>query len=88
MKKKVLKIKWINVLKLIVLIYCVYMILHDLYIITVQSCITGNMYGWTWLGFGTFILFMIISSTIYEDFENQIKNTQSIKANKTKGISK
>ena len=77
MKKKILKIKWLNVIKLILFIFCVYMILHDLYLLSIHSLITGNMYGWTWLGFITFILFVITASTIYEDFRDQIKSIHS-----------
>lgn len=77
MKKKMLKIKWLNVLKLILFIFCVYMILHDLYMITIYSLITGNMYGWTWYGFGTFILFVIVAGMIYDNFEEETKSIQS-----------
>jgi len=75
MKKR--KIKWLNVIKLIVFIFCVYMILHDVYMLTIHSYITGNMYGWTWIGFITFILFFIVAGMIYEDFEEQIKSIPS-----------
>lgn len=77
MKKKIVKIKWLNVIKLILFIFCVYMILHDLYMITIHSYITGNMYSWTWYGLLTFILFCSTAGMIYEDFEEQIKNIPS-----------
>ena len=77
MKKKRVKIKWLNVIKLIIFIFCVYMILHDLYMITISSWITGKMCSWTWLGFMTFILFIIIAGAIYDDFEEQIKSIPS-----------
>lgn len=86
MKKK--KIKWINVIKLFVFIYCVYMICHDVYMLTIHSYITGNMYGWTWIGFLTFILFFVIAGLIYEDFEEQLKSTQSHKSKHAKDTSK
>lgn len=75
MKKKKLKIKWINVIKLIVFIFCISMILHDMYMLTIGSWVTGNLYGWTWYGFLTFILFCTVAGMIYEDFEEQIKET-------------
>lgn len=76
MKKKRLKIK--NVVKLFVFILCVYMILHDLYMITLHGYITGQHCGWTWLGFMTFILFCVIAGFIYEDFEEQIKRVSTL----------
>lgn len=77
MKKKRLKINWLNVIKLIVFIICVSMIIHDLYLLTIYSFITGNLYGWSWFGLLTFILFCSIADIIYEDFEEQIKSIQS-----------
>jgi len=75
MKKKRLKIKWVNVIKLIVFIFCISMILHDIFMLTIYGWVTGNLYGWTWLGFITFILFCSIAGMIYEDFEEQIEKT-------------
>lgn len=88
MKKKRVKIKWLNVIKLILFIYCVYMILHDVYMITIHSYITGNMYSWTWLGFITFILFIIVAGTIYDDFEEQTKSIQSYRPKHAKDTGK
>ena len=75
MKKK--KIKWINVVKAIVFVFCISMILHDVFMLTIGSWISGNLYGWTWFGFLTFILFCGIAGIIYEDFEEQIEKTQA-----------
>lgn len=75
MKKK--KIKWINVIKAIVFIFCISMILHDVYMLTVASWVTGKLYSWTWFGLLTFILFCSIAGMIYDDFEEQIKSIQS-----------
>lgn len=88
MKKKRVKIKWLNVIKLILFIFCVYMILHDLYMITIHSYITGNMYNWTWLGFITFILFIIVAGAIYDDFEEQTKSIQSYRPKHAKDTGK
>lgn len=60
------KINWINVLKLVVMLSCISMIIHDSY-----KLIVG--YGWTWLGFSTFILFWLIAGIIFEDFKDQLK---------------
>lgn len=88
MKKKRVKIKWLNVVKLILFIFCVYMILHDLYMITIHSYITGNMYSWTWLGFITFILFIVVAGAIYDDFEEQTKSIQSYRPKHAKDTGK
>lgn len=77
MKKKKIKIKWLNIIKLISFIFCVYMILHDLYMITIHSYVTGNMYNWSWLGLLTFILFCSIAEIIYNDFKEQLKSIPS-----------
>lgn len=77
MKKKKLKIKWVNVIKAIIFVFCISMILHDVFMLTFASWITGNFYGWTWFGFLTFILFCTIASMIYEDFEEEIEKTQA-----------
>lgn len=88
MKKKKLKIKWLNVIKLILFVFCVYMILHDLYMITIHNYITGNMYGYTWLGFITFILLVMIAGIIYDDFEEQMKSIPSYRPKHAKDTSK
>lgn len=77
MKKKKLKIKWGNVFKALIFIFCISMVLHDVYMLTVASWVTGKLYGWTWFGLLTFILFCSIAGIIYEDFEEQIKSIQS-----------
>lgn len=66
------KIKWENVIKLNVFIVSMVMILHDMFMIIFRG------YSWTWYGFITFILFTTVASMIYEDFEEQIKSTNSI----------
>ena len=77
MKRKKLKIKWKNVVKLIVFIFCISMIFHDLFMLTIGSWISGNLYSWTWFGFITFLLFCSIACMIYADFEEQIEKTQA-----------
>lgn len=84
MKKEKIK----NVIKAILFIFCVVMILHDLYMVTIHSYITGNMYGWSLFGFITFILFVMIASMIYEDFEEQTKSTPRSRQTFRKGTNK
>lgn len=69
MKKK--KIKWLNVIKLMLMLFCIGVILHDFY------CLTFKFAMFTWLGLGTHILCWLVVGTIYEDFEDQIKNIPS-----------
>lgn len=75
MKKKKLKIKWGNVFKALIFVFCVGMILHDFYMLTIYSFITGNLCSLTWLGVITLFINIIIASGIYEDFEEQIEKT-------------
>lgn len=65
MRKGKTKIKWINVIKLVIFAFCISVIIHDLFLIT----FTGA--GWTWLGFITFILFVLLAGAIWEDLEEQ-----------------
>ncbi len=74
---KRLKIKWINVIKLTLFIFCISMILHDMCMLTVYSWFTGKACSFSWFGLITFILFCIIAELIYNDFEEQTKSTQS-----------
>lgn len=71
------KIKWINVLKLITFMACICVIVHDIYVLTVKTLITGNLYGFTWFGFITFLLVCGLATLIYADFEEQTKSTIS-----------
>ena len=68
------KVKWLNVIKLIIFAFCVGSICRDIYMLTIYSTITGNLVGWTWIGFITFILFIIVAGIIYDDFKEQIKS--------------
>lgn len=75
MKKKKLKIKWGNVFKALIFVFCVGMILHDFYMLTIYSFITGNFCSLTWFGVITLFINFIIAGGIYEDFEEQIEKT-------------
>ena len=82
MKKKKTKINWKNILKTILFIFCIYMILHDLFMITIYGWINGNQYRFSWFGFITFILFFITAIFIYEDFEEQTKSVPVTRNNR------
>lgn len=71
-KNKKFKIKWKNVSLAVILLMCIGLILHDIFMITIYSWITGNLYGWTWLGLLTFILAIGIGGEIIEYFDDEI----------------
>ncbi len=72
MKKKKIKIKWKNVALLIALVVCAVLIIHDIYLIAIQPWINGKMAGWTWFGFGTFILAFVVGGAIIDYFNDEI----------------
>lgn len=82
------KIKWGNVVKAIIFLFCIGLILHDFYMLTIHSFVTGNLYGWTWYGFITFWIAVMIASLIYEDFEEQIENIPSYQPKHARDIDK
>lgn len=77
MKKKKLKIKWGNVFKALIFVFCVGMILHDFYMLSIYSFITGNFCSLTWFGVITLFINFIVAGAIYEDFEEQIEKTST-----------
>lgn len=74
---KKLKIKWWNVLKALLFIFCVGMILHDFYMLTIYSFVSNKLCSLTWFGLITLFINIIIASAIYDDFEEQIKSIPS-----------
>lgn len=70
--KKRLKIKWNNIALLGVLLLCAYIVIHDLFMLTIYSWITGHMLGWTWFGFITFIISFAVGGEIIEYFYEEI----------------
>lgn len=73
MKNKKLKIKWGNLGLMCILIICLIVVLHDLYVIFIQPWITGISAGWTWFGFITFILAFFTGGAIIDYFIDEIK---------------
>lgn len=67
------KIKWVNVIKLLIFLFCIGVIAKDFYMLTIYSWITGKYCGYTWFGFLTAIYLLLLASAIYDDFEEQIK---------------
>lgn len=70
--KKRLKIKWNNIALLGVLLLCAYIVIHDLFMLTIYSWITGQMLGWTWFGFITFIISFAVGGEIIEYFYEEV----------------
>ncbi len=67
-RTKKIKIKWGNIGLLALLLLCASVVIHDLFMLTIYSWISGNMYGWTWFGFLTFILAFAVGGEIIEYF--------------------
>lgn len=76
MEKKT-KLNWRNISKIIVFIICLGFIMYDFYMLMIYPLITGQMVGWTMIGFISFVaaLFMLVS--IYEDFKEETKNVSN-----------
>lgn len=76
MKKKT-KLNWRNISKVIVFVICLGFVMYDFYMLMIYPLITGQMIGWTMIGFISFVaaLFMIVS--IYEDFKEETKNVSN-----------
>ena len=70
---KKVKIKWKNVLLLILLLISLGVALYDTYILTINSWITSEIATWTWYGFITFILAFVKIEKIGEYFYEVLK---------------
>lgn len=64
---KRVKIKWKNVLKVLVMLVCLVFILYNVYMLTFYCFFTGKLIGWTWTGFFTFISAFATLGTLCED---------------------
>lgn len=71
MKAKKRKINWLAVGELILFLMSLALIIHDFYMVTVYSWIHSTLVGWTWLGFGTFFIAIMVASITYEDLEER-----------------
>lgn len=70
---KKIKIKWKNVLLLILLLISLGLVFYDTYILTINSWITSEISTWTWYGFITFILAFGTMEKIGEYFYEVLK---------------
>ncbi len=69
--KALKKIKWLNVLELLLFFSCLALVIHDLFMITIYSWINQISIGFTWFGLGTFIGALMAIETLYEDLEEK-----------------
>ncbi len=69
--KALRKIKWLNVLELLLFFGCLALVIHDSYMLTIYSWINSTYVGFTWLGFGLYIVAFMIMGVIYDDLEEK-----------------
>lgn len=74
LRKNKRKINWENIILLVILIGCVSVVLHDLYVITILPWFNGDVLGWTWFGLFTFIIALIFAINIFDYFLVEIRN--------------
>lgn len=69
-KKKIVKVKIRlgNLALMLLMISCFFLMIHDFYMMTIFSYVTGSTVGWTWFGFGTFLLAASVGSILYDYF--------------------
>ena len=46
--------------------------------ITIYGWITNNMASWTWFGFCTFVLALVIAILILDDFDEQLNKKKRV----------
>jgi len=69
--KRKLKIKWKNVSILTVGLLALSVIIHDVFMLTIYTWLTGNSYGWTWFGLITFVLACSVLGEVIEYFDDE-----------------
>lgn len=72
------KINYKNVLKLVILIFCLGVIIHDMYILLIYPLISKTLTQFTLYGFLTFVLSIHISLNIFYQIKN-VSNTGTVK---------
>lgn len=65
------RIKWKNIILLLILLTTICLIVKDIYTITIYSWITGNMHCFTWLGVLTFSIEIVIGGGLIDYFIEQ-----------------
>jgi hypothetical protein len=72
------KINYKNVLKLVILIFCLGVIIHDMYMLLIYPLISKTLTQFTLYGFLTFVLSIHISLNIFYQIKN-VSNTGTVK---------
>lgn len=72
------KINYKNVLKLVILIFCFGVIIHDMYMLLIYPLISRTLTQFTLYGFLTFVLSIHISLNIFYQIKN-VSNTGTVK---------
>lgn len=72
------KINYKNVLKLVILIFCLGVIIHDMYMLLIYPLISMTLTQFTLYGFLTFVLSIHISLNIFYQIKN-VSNTGTVK---------
>lgn len=67
-----------NVLKLVILIFCLGVIIHDMYMLLIYPLISKTLTQFTLYGFLTFVLSIHISLNIFYQIKN-VSNTGTVK---------
>jgi hypothetical protein len=65
------KIKWKNVIKLIIMLICLLIVIHDMYMVSISQFFTGELVGWTWYGFFSFIVAFFTFGNLYDNLFNK-----------------
>lgn len=65
------KVKWNNVIKLLIMLICLVIVVHDMYMVSISQFFTGHMVGWTWYGFLTFLTSFFTLGSLYDDLFNK-----------------
>ena len=66
-----IKIKWNNVIKLIVMLICLVIVVRDMYMVSISQFFTGELVGWTWFGFLTFLTSFFTLGGLYNSLFNK-----------------
>lgn len=76
--KKRIKIRWKNVLKLAMLLISISFLIHDFYVLTIKSMITGNLYGLTWFGVVFDTMCIMMCSMLVDDYNEEQKKIADV----------
>lgn len=70
---KMKKLNWKHLSLLIILVICIGIVLHDIYLIGVACWISSKLYGFTFFGFITFVVAIIVGVVVWEKIKEKLK---------------